>query len=94
MVVAMRLVDREFSAPDLATSADAYLAEIRRAHASAPFADGRGVVAATIDGEVPLPIDQCLKTPFQCIPERVGLAASAWAVFAEADFNPLGPSLE
>ncbi len=35
------------------------------------------------------PIEQCLSTPFQCIPERVGLAATAWAIFAEQNVNPL-----
>jgi hypothetical protein len=93
MVVALRLVDREFLAPDLAAMADHYVDEIRHAQAGAPFGDGRGLVAATIDGPTPRPVDQCLDTPFQCIPERVGLAASAWAVFADADVNPLSPSL-
>jgi hypothetical protein len=41
------------------------------------------------------PYEQCLQTPFQCIPERVGLAATAWAIFAEQVINPLAaPSIE
>jgi len=27
----------------------------------------------------------------ECIPQRVGLAATTWAIFAERDINPLGP---
>ena len=34
--------------------------------------------------------EQSLSTPFQGIPERVGLAATTWAIFAESSFNPLG----
>jgi hypothetical protein len=38
-----------------------------------------------------VPIDQCLSTPFQCIPERVGLAASTWATLAEQNLNVFMP---
>ena len=31
---------------------------------------------------------QCLSIPFQCIPERVGLAATTWAIFADRNINP------
>ena len=55
----------------------------------APFGDGKGVVAAIMqDGELLPPYEQCLSTPFQCIAERVGLAATAWAVFADLNVNP------
>lgn|GEM_PF-3395241 len=39
------------------------------------------------------PIEQCLGTPFQCIPERVGLAATTWAILAELDVNPFRQAL-
>jgi hypothetical protein len=70
------------------------LANIAYAQAHAPFADGLGLVAATLDGATssppysPPPYGQCLATPFQCIPERVGLAATVWAIFAETSINP------
>ena len=47
-------------------------------------------MASTLDGNsnaLP-PIEQCVSTPFQCIPARVGLAATAWAIFALEDVNP------
>jgi hypothetical protein len=44
------------------------------------------------DGDALPPLGQCLATPFQCIPERVGIAATAWAIFAERGFNPLDQS--
>ncbi len=74
-----------------------YSAQIAQAQTSAPFADGLGVVASTLDGENQPPnnfppVDSCLNTPFQCIPERVGLAATNWAIFAEDGENPLAPS--
>jgi len=47
------------------------------------------LVAATLqDGDTLAPIDQCLSTPFQCVPERVGIAATAWWIFAEMSYNP------
>ena len=67
-----------------------YQQQIVQAFTSAPFADGLGVVASTLEnGDTLLPGDQCLQTPFQCIPERVGLAATTWAIFAEQGLNPL-----
>ncbi|MGD0222147.1 MAG: choice-of-anchor D domain-containing protein [Terriglobia bacterium] len=72
------------------------LTQIGQAQASAPFADGMGVVAATINGEsappsnLP-PLDECLDTPFQCIPERVGLAATVWAILASENLNVFWP---
>jgi hypothetical protein len=69
----------------------AYLGQLRKAQLSAPFADGEGLVASTVQGgdELP-PIEQCLSC-IQNIGERVGLAATVWAAFAEQGFNPLGP---
>lgn len=69
------------------------LNNLRAAQANAPFNDGMGLVAATLAGGDTLPpLNQCLNTPFQCIPERVGIAATAWAIFAEQGYNPLAPS--
>jgi hypothetical protein len=65
--------------------------QLRKAQASAPFGDGNGLVASTMQGSDTLPpYEQCLSTPFQCIPERVGIAATSWAIFAEDKYNPLG----
>jgi hypothetical protein len=36
-----------------------------------------------------VPYRQCLVTPYQCIAERVGLAATVWGIAAEQGFNPL-----
>ncbi len=89
-VVVMRLIDSLYGETALEADADLYLSQIRQAQLHDPFGDGRGLVASTLmDGDSLLPIDQCLTTPFQCIPERVGLAATAWAIFAERKFNPL-----
>jgi len=67
-----------------------YIPEILQAHNSAPFGDGLGLVASTMqDGDVLPPVSQCLRTPFQCIPERVGLAATNWGIIADQNFNPL-----
>lgn len=53
-------------------------------------------MAATLNGEnappnnLPL-LDECLATPFQCIPERVGLAATVWAILATEKLNVFSP---
>jgi hypothetical protein len=87
-VEAMRFVDQLYGDTRFESSADAYLAQIALAQASAPFGDGLGLVAATLqNGDALPPSQQCLQTPFQCIAERVGLAATAWAVFAERKSN-------
>jgi len=78
------------------TLAQTVLTQIGQVQASAPFADGIGVVAATINGEnsppsnLP-PLNECLATPFQCIPERVGLAATVWAILASENLNVFLP---
>ena len=43
------------------------------------------------DGDLLPPYQQGLSTPFQTIPERVGLAASNWAYFAGQGINMLFP---
>jgi hypothetical protein len=93
-VVLMQFVDALYAETRFAEPIDAGLAALRHAQSSAPFGDGRGVVASTMqDGDGVPPREQCLSTPFQCITERVGLAATTWAIFAEESFNPLAPRL-
>ncbi|HUD85110.1 MAG TPA: VCBS repeat-containing protein, partial [Xanthobacteraceae bacterium] len=66
------------------------LTNIANAQTAAPFGDQNGLVAATLaSGDTLPPDEQCLNTPFQCIPERVGIAATAWAIFAASAYNPL-----
>jgi hypothetical protein len=90
MIVAMRLVDALYRETSFAADAAVILAQVQQAQAFAPFADGRGLVAATLpNGDLLPPAKQCLDTPSQCIPERVGLAATTWALFAERNLNPL-----
>ena len=102
VVVAMRLVDELYGQTTFETMANSYLAQIRQAQRFAPFGDGSGLVAATLNGENDqgpsqggfAPVYQDLSTPFQEIPERVGLAATTWAIFADSATDPLGqPSL-
>jgi hypothetical protein len=92
--VTMRFVDRLYRDMRFEQDAALLLGQIRRAQQLAPFTDGQGLVASTMDdGDVLPPIEQCLSTPYQCIPERVGLAATTWAIFAERSLNPLGTPL-
>lgn len=89
-VVTLSFVDRLLNSSQFANPMNLFSAEIARARDAAPFGDGRGLVAATLaNGDQLTPIEQCLSTPFQCIPERVGLAATNWAIFAESNINPL-----
>ena len=54
------------------------LGQVRNAQTSAPFGDGRGLVASTLqDGDTLPPIEQALSTPFQTIPERVVIVSVA-----------------
>ena len=86
--VAMRYVDQLYADTRFESAADSCLAQIGHAQASAPFGDGQGMVASTLEGGDTLPPrQQCLDTPFQCIAERVGLAATTWAIFAEQKLN-------
>jgi hypothetical protein len=92
-VVVMRFVDCLYKETTFKATADLYLDQIRQAQSMAPFADGQGIVASTLqDGDRLPPLEQCLSMPFQCIPERVGLAATTWAIFTERSLNPLSPS--
>lgn len=91
-VVAMRLIDQLTGQTEFENAATSALAQISNAQNLAPFGDGRGLVASTLqNGDTLPPIEQCLSTPFQCIPERVGLAASTWAVLAEQNLNIFTP---
>ncbi len=88
-VAAMRQVDGLYGETRFKATADAYFERLRQAQAQDPFGDGAGMVAATLqNGHQLPPLEQCLSTPFQCIPQRVGLAATTWAVFAERGINP------
>jgi hypothetical protein len=90
VVEVMNFVDQLYNDTRFANQAVSYLDQITQAQATAPFGDGSGLVASTLQDGVNLPpIAQCLTTPFQCIPERVGLAATTWAIFAAQNFNPL-----
>ena len=95
MALAMKIVDANSGSSQFTNSVSFYLDQLRQAQLSAPFGDGKGVVASTLsNGDTLAPDAQCLKTPFQCIAERTGLGPSAWAVLADLKFNPLnaGPS--
>ncbi len=64
--------------------------QISQLQASVPFGDGLELSASTLQDSDKLPhLKECLNTPFQCVPERVRLAATNWAIFAEQEFNPL-----
>jgi hypothetical protein len=89
-VETMRLVDQVYNQTTFESVATPYLGQIHQAQISAPFGDGQGLVAGTVpSGDVLPPASQCLATPFQCVPERVGLAATVWSIFAEQGINPL-----
>ncbi|HXH37441.1 MAG TPA: hypothetical protein VNN08_02335 [Thermoanaerobaculia bacterium] len=89
-IVAMRIVDCLYGETRFASQGDSLLPQMAEAQNDSPFGDGSGVVASTLEGGETLPPrEQCLSTPFQCIPARVGLAATVWSVFADAGLNPL-----
>jgi hypothetical protein len=92
-VVAMRVVDALYGENRFGPTADFFLGELARAQRLAPFTDGRGLPASTVqDGDRLPPLEQALSTPFQPIAERVGLAASLWALFADRPINFFQPS--
>lgn len=90
-IVAMRVVDDLYHASEFSSTIQKYLAQLEIAQSIASFTDGRGLVASTLNGESNTgtypPLDQCLGTPFQCIPERVGLAATTWGIAANTFHN-------
>ena len=93
-VVAMQMLGQIYATTAFQSNVQSLIAGIQQAQASAPFGDGLGVVASTLQsGDTLAPIQQCLATPFECIPERVGLAATAWAALAALSVNPVpGPT--
>lgn len=91
-VETMQYVDQLLDVSTFASTAQSYLRQISQAQTSAPFGDGLGLVGSTLpNGDTLPPLFQCLGAAFQCIPERVGLAASAWAIFADKGINPFSP---
>ncbi len=85
----MRFVDDLYNEDHWEGTAGYLASYIGIAQKLAPFGDGRGFVASTLQGGDTIPpTAQCLSTPFQCIPERVGLAATAWVIFAVHKINP------
>lgn len=99
VVAQMRILDRLFGTNEFESQADFYMEQIRLAQQFAPYGDGMGLVASTLDGENDAanagyaPIDQALGTPFQAIAERVGLAATNWAIYADQGLNIFAPQL-
>jgi hypothetical protein len=91
-VIAARLTNCLFNAP--VTDAIAQLrGQLALAQSSAPFTDGSGVVSSTLqNGELVPVAEQCLSTPSRCVPSRVGLAATAWSIFATRERNPFAAS--
>lgn len=95
-VLVFKYVDFLYGETRFAGFAQFYLDQIGRAQTAAPFADGSGIVASTIQGgdAVP-PLRQALVTPFANTPaERVALAASAFAIEASLRMNPFLPASE
>lgn len=89
-VKAMRLADRLYGKNRFGDKAAHYMASMKKVQSIGPYGDKKGLVASTlVDGNELDPSRQCLMTPFQCIPQRVGLAATTWAIFAELNVNPL-----
>lgn len=95
MVSTCMYLDLLYSVSSFQDCVATYQNQILQAANTAPFGDGVGVVASTLqNGDMLLPGMQCLNTPFQCIPERVGLAATNWAIFSDLGYDPLSfPSL-
>ena len=88
MVESMNYVDQLYNVTTFQSAASTYLQQIAQAQTSAPFKDGYGLVASTLQGGDTLtPVNQCLSTPYQCIAERVGLAATSWGIMAEKGLN-------
>jgi hypothetical protein len=86
-------LDAIFGVNTFGSCGQTYIAQIAQAQSSAPFADGSSLVAATLNGESTPPSNfppgsEYLYTPFQNIPERLGLAATNWAIFADLGVNP------
>lgn len=94
VAVTLAVVDRLYGESRFAGEIERIRSELRRIQRQAPFGDGAGLVAATLDVEenVP-PSQQCVSTPFQCIPARPSLVSTTWAAFADILRSPLGNDL-
>jgi hypothetical protein len=87
-------LDALYGSSEFAGETQRILEQLQRAQIASPFGDGQGLVASTLEdptGGGQPPLDQCLGTPFQCIAARPGLAATAWAIFADRGLNPFLP---
>ena len=72
--------------------AQKYVSQLLQVQNSAPFGDGMGIVGATLpNGDTLPPLNECLSTPFVCVPERISLAATNWTLLTSQGFDPLGP---
>ena len=97
--VVMRLVDELYGETTFEAQADNFLAQVHQGQQFARFGDDAGLVAATLIGENDrrparggfAPVDQPLSTPFQGIPEHVGLAAGP-RLSPRRSRNPATPS--
>jgi hypothetical protein len=88
-VVSMRFVDALYHRQQFEATAASYMSQIANAQATAPFGDTQSLAASTMqNGDTIVPYQQCLVTPFQCVAERPGMAATAWAIFADLNVNP------
>lgn len=91
-IVAMELVDCMYAGTFQADVA-AYRSQLALAQSSAPFTDGRGLVASTLaNGDTLSPDEHCLSTAAECVAQRVGLGATAWGIFVERERNPFSPT--
>ncbi len=91
VIVALKFVQslyRGSATDDFVSQANSYLSQIQQAQQNAPNGDGNGLVAAILSQNVQ-PYDQCINTPFGCVPARLSLSATAFAAFAEQGFNPM-----
>ena len=87
--VALKLVDRLYGESAFKEDGRRLRSQLLNAQKRAPFGDGRGLVASTMQGGDQLPpYEHCLSTPFQCVPQRVGIAATVWGVFTMLNINP------
>ena len=92
LAAALAVVDRQSRQRMFRRDIRRLLRNMVDAQQFAPFGDGKGIVASTLrDGDRIPPYEHCLSTPFQCIPQRVGLAATVWGIFAERNINPFSP---
>jgi hypothetical protein len=89
-VMAMRLADTIYGESRFEPVASFYLGQLRNAQQSAPFADGLGLVGATLQTDRgSTPVKECLPTGRAGIKNWFDAGATAWAALAEQRVNPL-----